>query len=105
MPKVDKNYSKRCIDYKLKFGGVYSAKELADYAHIYETSDTCPATRGLIREMIDSGHLIGSTSRGYKLLDSGKEVQQCLNSLLKRSMGINKRIQAIYDAAKSKGIL
>jgi hypothetical protein len=38
-------------------------------------------------------------------MTTGKEVQQCLNALLKRTIGINKRIQAIYDAAQAKGIL
>jgi hypothetical protein len=38
-------------------------------------------------------------------MTTGKEVQQCLNALLKRTMGINKRIQGIYDAAQAKGIL
>ena len=82
-----------------------TAQELAYRAGITETTDTCPITRGLIREMINEGHLIGSNSRGYHIMTSGKEVQQCLNSLLKRTMGINKRIQSIYDAAKAKGIL
>jgi hypothetical protein len=82
-----------------------TATELARFACVNETMDTCPITRGLIRSMIIDGELIGSTSKGYKLMDSGKEVQQCLNSLLRRQMGISRRIQSIYDAAQAKGIL
>ncbi|MBW2645187.1 MAG: hypothetical protein JRE23_03225 [Deltaproteobacteria bacterium] len=82
-----------------------TAKDLAHDNGIAEKSDTCPVTRSLIKDMIDEGMLIGSTSKGYKLMTTGKEVQQCLNSLLKRTIGINKRIQSIYDAAQSKGIL
>lgn len=85
--------------------GSMTAKYLANRACVVETNDTCPTTRALIREMIDEGHLIGSTSNGYKLMTSGKEVQQCLNALLKRAIGINKRIQSIYDAAQDNGIL
>jgi hypothetical protein len=55
--------------------------------------------------MINDGELIGSNSKGYFIMKDGKEVQQCLNALLKRTIGINKRIQSIYDAAKLKGIL
>jgi len=82
-----------------------TAQEIAFVANIHELSDTCPITRGLIRELIDDGALIGSTYRGYHIMDTGKEVQQCLNGLLKRQMGITKRIQSIYDAATAKGIL
>ena len=82
-----------------------TAKDLAHRAGIGENQDTYPVTRGLIREMIDEGHLIGSTARGYKLMSNGKEVQQCLNSLLRRQMGISRRIQNIYNAAQAKGIL
>jgi hypothetical protein len=86
-------------------GDPITAVDLALDNGIPETSDSCPTTRSIIREMIDEGMLIGSTSRGYKLMTTGKEVQQCLNSLLKRQMGISRRIQSIYDAAQSKGIL
>jgi hypothetical protein len=82
-----------------------TAHQLAQFAAVNEISDSCPYTRGLIRELIDDGELIGSTSKGYKLMTEGKEVQQCLNSLLKRQMGITKRIQSIYNAATGKGIL
>jgi hypothetical protein len=86
-------------------GVEHTAKDLAWYAMIYEQNDTYPITRDLVREMIEDGHLIGSTSKGYKIMSTGKEVQQCLNSLLKRTIGINKRIQNIYNAAQKKGIL
>ena len=81
------------------------AETLAQTAYINETNDTSPATRGLIRELIDEGHIIGSTSKGYHLIDTAKEMQVYLNSLLKRQMGISKRIQAVYDAAQKKGII
>jgi hypothetical protein len=100
-----KEANKTCINFLLLDGGYHTAQELADYAMIKETNDTCPATRDTIREMIEGGSLIGSTSKGYKLMTTGKEVQQCLNGLLGRTIGINKRIQSIYDAAKAKGIL
>jgi hypothetical protein len=82
-----------------------TANQLARFACINEMSDTCPITRGIIRDLIDDGELIGSTSKGYHIMAEGKEVQQCLNSLLKRQMGISRRIQSIYDAAQAKGIL
>jgi hypothetical protein len=82
-----------------------TAQQLSKFAAVNEVSETCPATRGLIRELIDDGELIGSTSKGYHIMTDGKEVQQCLNSLLKRQMGIIRRIQSIYNAAQSKGIL
>jgi hypothetical protein len=83
----------------------HTANDLATFAHINEMSDSCPITRDLIRDMIDEGYLIGSNSKGYFLMTSAKEVQVCLNGLLKRSMGISRRIQAIYDAAQKNGIL
>jgi hypothetical protein len=82
-----------------------TAHQLAQFSGINEVSETCPATRGIIRELIADGELIGSTSKGYHVMKEGKEVQQCLNSLLRRQMGITSRIQAIYDAATAKGIL
>lgn len=85
--------------------GQMKAARLARCSDIKETFDTCPATRGLIKELIDEGHLIGSNSAGYFLMDNAKQVQQVLNSLLKRQMGISRRIQSIYDAAQKKGIL
>jgi hypothetical protein len=100
-----KEANKTCINFMLLDGGYHTAQELADYAMIKETNDTCPGTRDTIREMIEGGSLIGSTAKGYKLMNTGKEVQQCLNSLLKRQMGISRRIQSIYDAAQAKGIL
>jgi hypothetical protein len=100
-----KEANKTCINFMLLDGDYHTAQELAHYAMIKESTDTCPITRDTIREMIDGGSLIGSTSKGYKLMTSGKEVQQCLNGLLKRQMGISRRIQSIYDAAQAKGIL
>lgn len=85
--------------------GQMKVNRLARWADVTETSDTCPTTRGLIRELIDEGHIIGSNSNGYFLIDTAKEMQVYLNSLLKRQMGISKRIQAVYDAAQRKGII
>ena len=90
---------------KMSDGKVHTAQDLAWSAMITEQSDTYPITRSVIRDMIDEGALIGSTSKGYKNMTSGKEVQQCLNSLLRRQMGITRRIQAIYDAGIKQGIL
>ena len=100
---IYKNRIQKC----LSNGQFYTAENLASWAGLRhsEKSDTYPVTRGLVREMIDEGLLIGSTAKGYKLMDTAKEVQQCLNSLLKRQMGISRRIQSIYDAAQDKGIL
>ena len=96
---------KTSIEALLSDGREHTAKELAGYAMIKESSDTCPKTRGLVRELINDGNLIGSTRGGYKLMTTGHEVQTCLNSLLKRQIGIINRIQAVYSAAQSKGIL
>ena len=80
-------------------------KRIAWVADVAETCDTCPATRGLIKELIHEGHLIGSTNDGYMLMSTAKEVQVYLNSLLKRQMGISRRIQAVHDAAQRMGVL
>ena len=101
--KTDTN--KNRIRIMLDMGGTYTAKDLAQFAIVHETSESCPNTRQMIFEMIDAGALIGSSSDGYRNLTTGKEVQQYLNSLLKRQMGVSKRIQAVYDAAKKRGIL
>ena len=82
-----------------------TAAELADEAGIAEVSDTSPTTRGYIRSLIDDGYPIGSTSQGYSLMFSGKEVQEYLNSLLKRQIALSNRIQKVYDAARKEGIL
>ena len=89
----------------LEDGQVHTAQELADYAMIKERHDSCPTTRAILLGMIIKGALIGSTAKGYKLMETGKEVQQCLNSLLRRQMAISRRIQVIYDAAKAQDIL
>jgi hypothetical protein len=85
--------------------GHLTAGEISRFALVNEVSDTCPTTRDIIRDLIDDGELIGSSAKGYSIMTDGKEVQQCLNSLLRRQMGISRRIQSIYDAAKLKGIL
>lgn len=105
MTETKKQMVKMMIAAQLSRGGVHTAGSLAWGAMITEQSDTYPKTRALIKEMINEGHLIGSTSEGYKRLQTGKEVQLYLNSLLKRQMGISRRIQAVYDAAQTRGIL
>lgn len=82
-----------------------TAVELSNYAGVVETDTTCPNTRELIKDLIRDGNLIGANSKGYWIMTTGKEVQQVLNSLLKRQMGISRRIQSIYDAAIKRGIL
>jgi hypothetical protein len=89
----------------LESGCTFTAGELSRNAHINENNDTYPKARKAVRALIDDGHVIGSTKDGYKLLTTGKEVQQYLNSLLKRTIGINNRIQSVYDSAKDKGLL
>jgi hypothetical protein len=90
----------------LKFtSGPITAREIADRVGILEMDGTCPSTRGYIKDLIDTGHCIGSSAKGYSLLSSGKEVQEYLNSLLKRQMGISRRIEAVYKAAVKEGIL
>jgi chromosome segregation and condensation protein ScpB len=82
-----------------------TAAELATLAGVAEVSDTSPTTRGYIRSLIDDGYPIGSTRQGYELMFTGKEVQEYLNSLLKRQIAISNRIQKVYDAAKREGIM
>lgn len=82
-----------------------TAKSIAAGSFIVETDDTCPKTREVIRELIHDGYCIGSSGQGYLLLTTGKEVQEYLNSLMSRQIGISKRIQAVYNSAKSSGLL
>jgi hypothetical protein len=90
----------------LKFAkGPRTAGEIADQVGIAESNDSCPSTRKLIRDLIETGHPIGSTAGGYRLLQTGKEVQRYLNSLLKRQIGISHRIEAVYEAAKREGLI
>ena len=100
-----KNHKKMWISAILRDGNRHTAKELSVKAGVHESNGTCPQTRLLIKELIDDGKLIGSNIDGYKLMTSGKEVQVYLNSLLKRQMGMSRRIQAVYDAAQKMGIL
>ena len=82
-----------------------TAEAIASVAGIAEVSDTSPTTRGYIRSLIDDGYPIGSTSQGYSLMLSGKEVQEYLNSLLKRQIALSARIQKVYNAARNDGII
>ena len=82
-----------------------TVKSIAMRALIDEHNDTCPKTRKIIRQLIDDGHCIGSTKDGYTLMSTGKEIQEYLNSLLKRQIGISRRIQAVYDSAIKQGLL
>jgi predicted transcriptional regulator len=82
-----------------------TAQEIADKVGIIEMHSTCVGTRGIIRDLIEDGYAIGSNAAGYKLLRTGKDVQSYLNSLLKRQMGISKRIANVYEAAKLDGLL
>lgn len=90
---------------QLAKGNRIKARDLAVMGGIVESNDTSPATRSIIKTLINDGHVIGSNRNGYKLMTSGKEVQRYLNSLLKRQMGISRRIQAVYESATSRGIL
>ena len=100
-----KSNMKLRIRFILADGFDHKVNALAAGAGIAETMETCPVTRGLIRDLIDEGQLIGSSVNGYRMLTTGKEVQQHLNALLRRQMGISKRIQSVYDAAVKTGVL
>jgi len=86
-------------------GAPVTVNYLADVAGINEKNSSCPLTRDIIRLMIDDGVCIGSNSQGYFLITNGKQCQQYLNSLMKRQIGISKRIQAVYDSAIKGGLL
>ena len=101
----DFKLAKRVIYRMLENGNRYTAMELSDAAGLSEMDSSAPKARKVIRELIDDGNVIGSNVKGYKLLTTGKEIQQYLNALLKRQMGISSRIQAVYDAAQAKGLL
>lgn len=81
------------------------AKDLALQAGIIETDETYPKTRKIIRELIDEGMCIGSNNNGYYIMQSGKEVQVYLNSLLKRQIAISNRIAAVYHSGKEWGLI
>jgi hypothetical protein len=97
--------AKNVIRTMLENGSRYTATELSDAAGLQESDSTAPKARKIILELIEDGFVIGSTAKGYKMLTSGKEIQQYLNALLKRQIGISNRIQAVYDAAQAKGLL
>ena len=78
---------------------------IAKRCGIYENSESSTTTRECIRELTADGYAIGSSSQGYKMLKTGKEVQSYLNHLLKRQMGISRRIADVYDAARLEGVL
>jgi hypothetical protein len=82
-----------------------TAKRLSVQAGIDETDDTCPKTRKLIRDLIRDGHCIGSDRTGYKLMQTGQEVQEYLNSLLQRQIALSKRIADVYHGAVKHSIL
>jgi hypothetical protein len=84
---------------------VHSARDLAWSAMIEESSDTYPRTRALIKEMIQDGELIGSNSKGYFNMRDAHEIQRYMNALMKRQIGLGKRIQAIFNAGVARGIL
>ena len=102
---MSKELAKRVIKRMLENGKRYTAQELSDAAGLQENDRTAPVARKIILGLIEDGNVIGSNSAGYQMLSSGKEIQQYLNALLKRQMGISKRIQAVYDAAQGKGLL
>ena len=81
------------------------ARELSIGAGFVETDDSYPKARKAIRELIDEGHCIGSRYDGYFLMQSGKEVQGYLNSLLQRQIAISHRIAAVYHSGKELGLL
>jgi len=97
--------AKRVIYRMLENGNRYTATQLSDAAGLQEQDSTAPKARKIILDLINEGNVIGSTAKGYKLLTDGKEIQQYLNALLKRQMGISRRIQAVYDAAQGRGLL
>ena len=78
---------------------------IANRCGISEGSESCPKTRKIIRDLTADGYTIGSSSAGYRMLSTGKEVQGYLNDLLKRQIAISQRIADVYDAAKLEGIL
>jgi hypothetical protein len=100
-----KDIFKNRIRMALADGQTHTAKSLGLAAIITETEDTSPRTRALIREMVEDGELIGSSSAGYKNLTTAKEVQKYMNSLMKRQMAVSARILAVYNAAKGKGLV
>ena len=82
-----------------------TAKHIASATGITELDDTCPKVREVIRQLINDGHCIGSNSKGYFLIQTGQECQRYLNSLMKRQIGISRRIEAVYNSAVKGGLL
>ena len=99
--------SKDLVLKKLQFmhGIPCKAEYLANHSGQCETDDTFPKTRKVVRELIDEGHCIGSNHHGYYIMQSGKEVQSYLNSLLRRQIAISNRIAAVYASGKENGLL
>lgn len=103
--KLQKHIYKGRIIKALSGGRTRTVHRISNWTRMPDSNDTYPRHREYIRELIDEGYLIGSSKDGYKMMTSAKEVQVYLNSLLKRQLGMSKRIQAVYDAAQNQGIL
>jgi chromosome segregation and condensation protein ScpB len=73
-------------------------RRLARIMNIKESSGSCPTTRKLIREAIKAGHAIGSNNSGYFMIETEKEMQRYLNSLMRRQIKMSQRIDDVYHA-------
>ena len=97
---------KAAIRTHLKFANLpLTAKELAYQVGVVEAHDSCPKVRKAIRSLIDDGYCIRSTSKGYEMATTAKEVQEYLNSLMQRQIAISNRIAAVWNAAKTGGLI
>jgi hypothetical protein len=81
------------------------AYQVAAAVGLIESDKTYPQTREYIKEIIADGTPIGSCSKGFFLIQTAKEMQAYLNSLMKRQIALSKRITNLYDACKGKGIV
>jgi len=82
------------------FDATYSnpakVQEIADALDIKETDKTCPQTRRIIRKALERGLSIGAKHDGYFLIQTEKELQRYLNSLMKRQIALSERIRDTY---------
>jgi hypothetical protein len=73
-----------------------TAREIAQHFDVSDGGVEVPV-RGVIRQAIEEGELIGSNNRGFFLINSQEEYDDYLESLRGRQRGISTRIRNLQN--------